>query len=121
VDKGFPRPRATVNSKSYPVPYSADEKSISNIDDARMRECLNDQLCIVCGTPVDTTCHVMLQANEWHPEPLLMAESGPFHDKCLTMTLNMCPHLIDNPKYSRSVMLFTDLKESIMHWWTRSA
>lgn len=104
--RGFPRPMFDTqehpawNSKGYehsrflPTPYSAKTNAIALLSDARAAECLRDVVCSVCGEPVDFNEHGWITV--LFKEDHLCYESGPFHDKCATLTMKLCPHIANS-------------------------
>lgn len=112
MNKGFPRPRIENKGKVYPLPYTAEEKSIAVLHDDRFKECLIGRLCIVCGEGVNSdACFAILKSG------VVFGESGPFHEKCAKMTLFLCPHMKDDPIYQMMKFDMDDLYEGVMKFW----
>lgn len=84
------------DNKTYPVPYTAQEHNISTVESDRLDECFKEQLCLACGDAVpDENLWAMKMNGEY------FHESGPFHEKCATLTARMCPHIAEsNGKYT---------------------
>lgn len=106
MKRGFPRPRTRVDKiqsflmhadvkaqyegKDYPHPYSAREEDIGMLHDGRVRHCITQCMCIVCGE------HVKPEGPDglvwvYRSGGMLMEDSGPFHEKCVVLTKTMCP------------------------------
>lgn len=116
--RGFPRPVVMVDqftgfysnrysdaeflNKTYPVPYTAHDASLADIDNKRYRECMEDILCIVCGDacPDDDRFGIWSEALGHDKMPVATRpprwgdEPGPFHEKCAKLTLARCPHFV---------------------------
>lgn len=108
---GYPRPRmADRTGKEYPAPYTAGS-DLANLDDDRMMQCLRERLCIVCGEATGEEAAVLLKHGK------VMGESGPFHEKCLTLTMVMCPHIKDDPAYSRTIYDIEELMSGLRKFW----
>jgi hypothetical protein len=120
VNKGFPRPRFENWDKvTYPLPYTAKETSIAVLDDDRVAECLGDNLCIVCGEGVGDRCFAILKKSISDDFDLsVFAESGPFHEKCVKLTLFLCPHIKDKIDLFKTREVETDrLMEKVRGFW----
>ena len=97
MKRGFPRPRIEsaahrypdTEGKIYPIPYSSETHNIATLHPGRHHECLTFNKCLVCGIQVkgDGPFHVILSNGE------LFQESGPFHEKCIELTMRMCPEM----------------------------
>jgi hypothetical protein len=111
MTRGFPRPRKFIekivvkdgnsrmnydrwNKRSYPIPYSAKLNAVGDIAKGRVGECNRDRLCMVCGILVE-------DAKPWayYLWYRFERDSGPFHEKCVTLTKTMCPVVAENPNF----------------------
>lgn len=141
MERGFPRPRiehgvTTSNpymgrngsygkkweNRSYPVPYTASDTKVSNIDAVRLNESINNKVCGTCGDPVEEDLVGLIiyndkarlgsvtqeQRNGW-----LHRESGPYHLKCLALNFTMCPMLAETKLYAPAVGLWSEVKDDI--------
>lgn len=99
--KGFPRPLYDIDRlgewdwpseqpKFLPMPYSAQTDGIALLSESRSGECVVHGVCSVCGEPVPFEHgHIGMLMKDG----FLFYESGPFHQKCLTITVTKCPHI----------------------------
>jgi hypothetical protein len=69
---------------------------------------------MVCGESVETP-HVLLRNGDY------TAESGPFHDKCLTLTMKMCPHIVNDDSWTREVETMEEFMSNISRWYAVNA
>lgn len=111
MDKGFPRPRIENNGKAYPLPYTAEENSIANLNDPRLLECINGGLCMICGESVGDRSFAMLRDGNF------FSESGPFHEKCVKMTLFLCPHIKDNTRFAMAEVETSAILDFMKEAW----
>lgn len=127
MKRGFPRPRIESDGarypdtaeKVFPLPYSSEDHNIAALHPGRHHECLTFNKCLVCGTQVtgDGPFPVILSNGE------LFQESGPFHEKCIELTMRMCPEMTQKSdkiggtkttyKYTRATI--DDIREIFRH------
>jgi len=111
---GFPRPQFQVektktarlgekewgsygekwDNRSYPIPYTAEDYSISTLNSDRLEDCVSHKKCIACGEAVEEELVTILLY-----DGQVQGESGPFHEKCARLTNTMCPHINLNPDF----------------------
>lgn len=98
------------DDKTYPIPYTAEEHSISTLHSERLRECVVNKNCIACGEAVEEEIvTVMYQGNK------IFSESGPFHEKCARLTQAMCPHININAGYTFGTVAWSEVQGQIPH------
>lgn len=109
MKRGFPRPRFQIErltgwysynfdnsgidkseweGKAFPHPYSAQDDNLAQVCPARVKECTQFKKCVVCGEHVEGD-FVWVYRSEVTQS--LKQDSGPFHEKCKTLTQKMCP------------------------------
>ena len=74
-------------TRRLPIPYSAQEDNLSQLHGGRVKDCTSFRNCIVCGDwcPDDEVWAYKNGSNGW------IQDSGPFHEKCVRLTMKMCP------------------------------
>jgi len=97
------------DNKTYPVPYTASEQTISSLHSGRMIECAKFKRCVACGDPVSEPDVSVIRKNG-----KLISESGPFHEKCARLTARMCPHIAESKEYAFSVEPWANVKSEIL-------
>lgn len=116
MTKGFPRPRKYIkkirprlernktifsydakwDNKEYPMPYTGRVNQVGYLAYGRVAECVKNRLCIVCGEKVEDPWAYIY-------ENFFTDDSGPFHEKCVTITQKLCPFVNENPDIFRFV------------------
>jgi len=122
MKRGFPRPgfkvdalrtrrpdgdtyEGTWGGKTFPLPYSSQEDKISENNRGRMKECILFKKCVACGDPVGGDIVGLLFYNpdseyaQFNYTDWVHAETGPFHFKCLRLTITMCPHIVEGDTF----------------------
>lgn len=123
--KGFPRPVFDTQehppwmtkykyNRFLPTPYTAKTSQIALLSDERARECLRDVVCSVCGEQVEFNEQgwITVLLKNGH----LCYESGPFHDKCATLTVKLCPHIANSDEWSVG-MISRDTYAAHRQYW----
>lgn len=82
--------KAPYEHRAYPHPYSSRDDDIATLHNGRVGYCISRCMCIVCGLKVetDTDGRVWIYRNS---QGGLVEDSGPFHEKCMRLTISMCP------------------------------
>lgn len=79
--------------RRLPVPYSSYEDDLARLHTGRVKDCTSFRNCIVCGDwcPDDKVWAYINGNNGW------VQDSGPFHEKCMKMTVKLCPMVKAHP------------------------
>lgn len=127
MKRGFPRPQMRVekcmtndpnttgsmgygekwDDRTYPVPYTA-ANYISTLHSGRAGECVMFKRCFACGEPVEGDEVMVLRMTG-----KIFSESGPFHDKCATITAKLCPHIATGTKYTFARESWESVRDAI--------
>lgn len=102
------------DNKTYPVPYTAQDSSISTLNSGRMMECATFKKCVACGDAVTEDSVSVIRKNG-----KVFSESGPFHEKCARLTARMCPHIAESKEYTFSVESWAEVKSEVLMLLTR--
>lgn len=145
MKRGFPRPMTYVgktysnprkrngkavksygkkwDGKKYPHPYTAQEYNIGAIHRGRLKESIKFKRCGACGEPVEDELVGLIlwnprsKANTQHKD-WLHSESGPYHFKCLVLTMTRCPHIANTKRFLAACGNWSDVKAQILEYAT---
>lgn len=85
--RGLPRPIL----QGLPAPYSGEDKRHGLPDFDRLRECVVEDVCAVCGELVDDDIFYVAAYAE--NTALLMDQGVILHERCARLSLAHCPHM----------------------------
>ncbi len=89
------------DSRGYPVPYiilhdDQDKYHFQINDERKVKQCLTNHLCAICGQRLDELWLVGGPMSAFHPHGAYI--DTPTHHECGTYALQVCPYLAA-PKY----------------------
>lgn len=92
---GLPRPILD----GLPAPYSGSDTEHGIPDDKRNVECINTDICTVCGDSFDENDDKRYTASHVDKPEILLDFGHIMHEKCAKIALAHCPHMREGFSY----------------------